>query len=304
MAVGSRLGAFDLVAPIGRGGHAAVWRAVHRSSGQRVAVKVLIDRPEGAAALRAEVRAIASLDHPNIVQVVGMGEAGDGEVAAGAPWFAMELATGTLPSGVHDAEGLRDALERVLGALAHAHARGLLHLDVKPANVLVGCPSGADEVASGPLAGLRLSDFGVARRWRTAPSGSGWQGTPAYMAPEQLRGEPRRFGPWTDVYALGHLAWQLATGQRALVGPTAEVVRLQLAGVWPPFVPRFTVPARLVDWVQWCLARRPEARPALARRPGRPRGWRAARRCPHPPSRRARRWAARQAPRRPRAPGS
>jgi tetratricopeptide (TPR) repeat protein len=266
-----RLGSFDLESPIARGGHGEVWRARHRGSGQKVAVKVLrgeaASAPGAVAALREEVRSIAALDHPRVVQLLGLGDAGEGRpagVVEGAPWFAMELATGTLAQGVDTFEELVAALEQVLAALAHAHARGLLHLDLKPANVLLGCVGADDEVELGRVAGLRLSDFGIARRWRASTGSGSPQGTPAYMAPEQLRDEARRFGPWTDLYALGHVAWHLATGRRALSGSLTEVIRQQLAGVTPEFTPRFPVPARLVSWLRWCLARAPHERPQSA----------------------------------------
>jgi len=246
-----------------------VWRARHEGSGQEVALKVLLahraSHPRAMALLRDEIRAIAALDHPRIVQILGLGEVEDPAppgVPVGSPWFAMELGRGTLKA-VDSFDTLVAALELLLDALGHAHARGLLHLDLKPGNVLLGCEE-RDDVARGRLAGLRLSDFGLARSWRTVVETGSAQGTPAYMPPEQLRAQVRRFGPWTDIYALGHMAWELATGARAMSGSVNDVVRAQLSAVLPAFHPVFPVPRGFHDWLRWCLAHRPTARPQSA----------------------------------------
>lgn len=267
------LGAFDLLQPLARGGHGQVWLGRHRKEGTEVAIKLLLDS-EGLgrrrlASFRNEVRSIAALDHPRIITLLGLGEVGDQgppQAPPGSPWFAMELARGTIEPAVTDHASLVSAVTEVLGALAHAHARELLHLDLKPANVLIGCRTGVDEVDLGPLAGLRLSDFGIARSWHGVTNAASVQavGTPAYMAPEQVLGEPARFGPWTDLFALGHLAWELITGRTAFSGTPRQLALSQLRGELPPLRPRFPIPARLAEWLAWCLAPDPTRRPRSA----------------------------------------
>ena len=144
-----RLGPYDLEAAIGRGATGRVYRAVHRHSGERVALKVLAAERAGTAdgreRFRREVRAVAGLEHPNVVGVHDYG-------TDPAPWLAMDLASSAvrLVPPV-DWRGLRSLLEQALRGLAHVHARGILHRDLKPANLLWRRPGV-----------LLLSDFGMA----------------------------------------------------------------------------------------------------------------------------------------------
>ena len=214
------LGPFDLVEPVGRGGMSEVWRGVHRDQDVAVAVKVLT--ADGArvdrflAALRNEVRAAAGLDHEHVVRILDHGEiptetaAGSaGRLVAGSPYLVMEWASGgTLSSGPmpRSWEELRETLSTLLAALAHAHARRVIHRDLKLSNVLRCLP---DDLRPG----LKLADFGIARprnveEEANAPIG----GTVGYMAPEQLLGRWHDQGPWTDLYALGCMAFKLAGG--------------------------------------------------------------------------------------------
>jgi len=200
-------GAFDLLHFIGRGAAGGVWRGVHRRSGLPVAVKAV---PTDAATFAREVEAVAGLDHPHVVCVLDHGVAdGSDELAEGTPWLAMPLATGTLrDEGVMPWSRQRRALRGLLEGLAHAHARGVVHLDVKPSNVLVGCRRHPRQPMPDPLDGLCLADFGIARLLDGPERPC--LGTPRFMAPEQRAGG--RLGPWTDLYAVGCLAWALATG--------------------------------------------------------------------------------------------
>src|SRR5262245_52737323 len=218
------LGPFRLDRCIGRGGMAEVWSGVHAAQNVPVAVKVMIgERAREAsfrAAFRNEVQAVASLDHPGIVMVFDHGEISPeaeeisrGLLAAGSPALAMELADGgTLGSlsaaGVTWRE-LRQALLDLLDALAHAHARGMVHRDLKPNNILVFRNGG------GPPR-LKLADFGLAQAVELQMRDDSTEvicGTPSYMSPEQLQGHWRDYGAWTDLYGLGCLAWTLAAGK-------------------------------------------------------------------------------------------
>ncbi len=271
------LGPFVLERPIGSGGMGEVWRAVHREEQVPVAIKVIgqhwARQPSYRRAFAREVRAVAGLLHPGVVAVFDQGIVGEAAarasghaLAADSPYLVMEY----LPRG--SLEGLLGALDwplvqvltrGILGALAHAHARGVVHCDLKPGNVLL---SGITEVA------IKLTDFGVAHALVSIeePGESGSEqpqsgGTPAYMAPEQLLGRWRDYGPWTDLYALGCMLWELCCG----VPPFAAPDLIRLAGLHlhePPglFRPLFSVPPGLEGWLRGLLAKRPQARPGCA----------------------------------------
>ncbi len=280
------LGEFDLLEPLGRGGMAEVWSAVHRPHGAKVAVKVVTEAlardPGAVAAFREEVRAVARLDHPGVVLVLDCGEvtpeaeaASDGRLVAGSPFLAMELLRGGTLSD--RAEGLRWSgvkaiLRSLLEALGHAHARGVLHRDIKPTNVLFAGPG-----ARRP--GLRLTDFGLARAFAgegidaaaALQTSSGIEdqddvaGSPYYMAPEALAGRTWAEGPWTDLYALGCVAYELVCGRRPFGGADiAGLVFAHLQRPPRPFQPRFQVPAGLARWIAVLLAKDPSRRPPTA----------------------------------------
>src|SRR5688572_11432606 len=131
-----------------------VWQARH-ASGAAVAVKIVPSAARVREAFSEEVRAVAGLDHPNVVTVLDHG------VVEGSPWLAMELAEGSLVDHVPARwPGVRAVLLQLLDALAHAHARGIVHLDLKPGNVLRG----------GSRAPWVLSDFGIARALGQVPT--------------------------------------------------------------------------------------------------------------------------------------
>jgi tetratricopeptide (TPR) repeat protein len=257
------LGPYALESLAGRGGMGEVWRARH-ADGFPAAVKVLTAARAAddrfRLAFRDEVRAVAALDHPHVVRVYDHGEVGPeaGALDAGAPWFATEWASdGTLRSGrLRDWPSLRDALLTLLEALAHVHARGVLHGDIKPANVLLCGP-----VDLRP--GLKLADFGVSK----APDGerhvSG--GTAAYMAPEALARRARDVGPWTDLYAFAAMAWELVAGAPP-IDPRSPLgrARAHMDAPLPPLLPKMPVPEGLDGWLRRLLAWDPADRPPFA----------------------------------------
>jgi serine/threonine-protein kinase len=229
-----RLGPFALQAPIGRGAVGEVWRGHHIERGVPVAVKVMAGSrarfDSRVTALFNEVRAAAQLDHPGIAWVLDYGTvprsvqtASGGHILAHSPYLVMEYASrGTLARVGHGFNWteLRAVLLALLDALAHAHARGVIHRDLKPANVLL-CSS------KDTRPGLKICDFGVARVHDTPFDESTVAGTLDYIAPEQLEARQREQGPWTDLYALGCVAWRLLTGRPPFAG--RQTTRLMFA---------------------------------------------------------------------------
>ncbi len=236
------VGPFELERPIGRGGMAEVWLGVHRAQQHKVAVKILTgERAREDAfirALRNEIHNVARLHHPGIILLFDTGEVDEeaerttaGRFVAGSPWFAMELAShGSLSPRRLPLpwSTTRMLLLSLLDALAHAHARGVIHRDLKPGNILLCAPDD-------PRPGLKLTDFGIAQPIGEHIDGEAEQGrlsgTPRYMAPEQFQARWRDFGPWTDLYALGCIAYQLATGKAPFSG---DALRLAIAHCHDP----------------------------------------------------------------------
>jgi serine/threonine protein kinase len=262
---GLAIGSFVIESPLATGGMGAVWRAVHRT-GVPAALKIIPADAEqqmfeAAVGLQAEIRAVGALDHPNIVRVYDAGTlsaevatASQGKLRAGSPWLAMELAEGQiddLEEGM-DWSRLSNILLQVLDGLAHAHARGMVHRDLKPANVLY----------AGRHAALRvlLADFGLA--WRFRPDDPVVHGgSLPYAAPEQILGQQAELGPWTDLYALGCVAFRLATGKRPFRGKDTETIRrAHLFGQRPELKARFPVPDGFERWVHGMFAKEPRAR--------------------------------------------
>jgi serine/threonine protein kinase/tetratricopeptide (TPR) repeat protein len=267
------LGRFRVEEEIGRGAMGTVHRGVHVASGVPVAVKVIGVEHAGVATFRAafrdEVRAVAALDHPGIVMVFDQGVVDDGAAArsrgrfaANAPYFVMEhVAHGTL-ADVRDAvtwAWLRGVVVAILDALAHAHARGVVHRDIKPGNVLLAVPRDA------LIPAVKLTDFGIAHRLDEAPASvrSATLGTPQYMAPEQVEGALHRFGPWTDLYAVGCLAYRLASGRPPFweEGITLiETFSRHLGAPVPPVRSESPLPASFDAWLGKMLAKQPAQR--------------------------------------------
>lgn len=218
-------GRYRLGGLVGRGGSAEVWQATDEALGRRVAVKlVTASGGEDAARVGDEARLLAGLSHPGLVPVY---DAGTDE--AGRPYVVMELVEGeTLADALRRGPlHLRDVAElgaTLAEALGYVHAQGLVHRDVKPANVLLGREGR-----------VRLTDFGIARLVDAAKvTATGLTvGTASYLSPEQVTGEP--VGPAADVYALGLLLLEAITGEREYPGTAVEVALARLHR--PPVVP-------------------------------------------------------------------
>lgn len=268
------LGPFELRHPLGRGAMGEVWAGVHRAHDTPVAIKILTgavaERAGYLLSFRQEVRASAGLDHPNIVTTYDFGyipktteEISQGRYPAGRPFLVMELVEGgSLASRRGNLEWpeLYRILLGLLDALGHAHARGLIHRDLKPHNVLLPLGPGA--------AAVKLTDFGLAHaldRHEDDPWREHLAGTPNYMAPEQIECRWRDYGPWTDVYAFGCLAWSLVTGLPPFAArDPREVLRNQVRKAPPPLSAEVLrqrgVPAGFEAWLLRMLEKDPALR--------------------------------------------
>ncbi len=259
-----QLGPWELHDAPWRGGFATVWRGAHRAQGIPAAIKVMhegrLAHPDARADFQREVQLAAGLDHPHIVLVLDHGEVpaqGVEGVPAGAPYLVMELAQGgdladTLEQRVPDWAELKELLLQLLDALAHAHARGVIHRDIKPGNVLYF-----------PEQGWKLTDFGIAHPVDQLMDGlrEPSRGTPYYMAPEQFLGLFRDYGPWTDLYALGCMIWTVVHGAPPFVAQGVDhMARLHIKAALPPLQPRMRVPGGLRAWLQRALAKKPSQR--------------------------------------------
>ena len=229
---GERLldGRYRLGQRLGGGAAAEVFRAEDERLGRPVAIKLFRgDAAEQLQRHEAEMRTLASLDHPSLVTVFDAG----GDPDTGQPFLVMQLVEGsTLAQEVADGPLTLDRTARYGAALADAlgyvHERGLVHRDVKPANVLIS--------ADGRV---HLADFGIARLVGSAHETRTGDvlGTPAFFAPEQVAGEA--VGPPTDVYALGIVLYECLTGRRPFEGTPMEIAmaRLNRSPEVPPEVP-------------------------------------------------------------------
>lgn len=227
---GTRIGRFLVGERIGRGGDAEVYVAQQFDPPRSVAIKVIGGDPLIAprdGALAAEAAILARLEHPGIAAVheAGTVETEDGPRA----WIAMELVRG-VPLTTYAAQARLDARARaalladVCRAVHHAHLRGIVHLDLKPSNILV-----ADGDA-GEAPRIRVLDFGIARIIGAGDAGAEGGalrrvgGTLPYMSPEQLTGDPGAIDARTDVYALGVLGYELLSGRLPLRFPSASLI--------------------------------------------------------------------------------
>ena len=205
---------YEILDELGRGGMGVVYRARQTSLKRLVALKMVLREDlagqDDIARFRGEAEALGQLQHPNIVQVYDVGESG------GHPYFALELVAGgslnkRLAGAMLPPREAAELIQTLARAVHFAHERGFIHRDLKPGNILLD--------SSGEP---KITDFGLAKRWSAmgtvqdspVQTASGEVlGTPAYMAPEQARGEVRGIGPGADIYSLGAIFYELLTGQ-------------------------------------------------------------------------------------------
>jgi eukaryotic-like serine/threonine-protein kinase len=290
---GHGLTRFELQGEIARGGMGVVLKGRDVDLGRDLAIKVLLESYQGNTEVVRrfveEAQIGGQLQHPGVVPVYELGTFPDRR-----PFFAMKLIKGrTLASLLQEQTSPAQDLPRFLSifeavcqTMAYAHARGVIHRDLKPSNVMVGSfgevqvmdwglakvlPQGgiADEAGSGPAAET------VVNTVRSGPAGSGSEslagsvlGTPAYMAPEQARGELDRIDERADVFGLGAILCEILTGRPPYTGATREEIRARaergdLADALAR-IDRSGADAELIGLARDCLAPQPERRPRSA----------------------------------------
>jgi serine/threonine protein kinase len=257
---------YEVLGVLGEGGMGIVYRCRDKPSGQLVAIKRVIPPPGNLANeyvmwFYKEARALAALDHPNIVRAHDFGQLRDG-----SPFLAMELVSG---ASLHDLTHARlgfpviwSIVDQILDALGHAHARGVIHGDLKPSNVLV-------ERRENEPPFVHVLDFGLAwlrvdaqderlsgsKPMEFAPHAGA--GTPGYMAPEQIQHEMHHVCGATDLYSLGCILYRLLGGKAPFSGNSKELLRVHAFDQPPELKPLLDLPEGVVAFVHQLLAKRP-----------------------------------------------
>ena len=254
---GTRVGGYELGKLLGAGGSGHVYRATRKGkSGRAVAIKLLaadLARDPGAVErFEREAEAVRRLDHPNVVRILEIGS------ARGQHFIAMELVTGpSFKRLIRERDNPRRViilLAQVADGLAHAHARGIVHRDIKPDNVLVSRSNRA-----------RVADFGLARLSNLTSLTTDGQvlGTAKYMSPEQAQGQ--RAGAPSDVYSFGVMLYEAITGELPFASETQHGFIFKHVAETPPRpVLHAGYPAPLGRLALDCLHKDPEARPSMA----------------------------------------
>ena len=248
-------GRYVLDEPIGAGGYCEVWRATDTVLTRQVAVKLLhpgyASQGEALTRFRAEARHAGALSHENVARVYDFGEPTDGQ-----SYLVMELVDGpsladVLARGPLGVRPTMDMVAQVAAGLQAAHAAGLIHRDVKPANILFTSEGS-----------VRITDFGIAHAVGSAPVTSTGMvmGTPGYIAPERVSGA--QAGPASDLYGLGIVAYECLTGSQPFRGGALDVAIAHRDRPLPPLP--VSVPAEVAAFVMTLTAKDPAWRPASA----------------------------------------
>jgi serine/threonine protein kinase len=268
LSAGTRLGPYEILAPLGAGGMGEVYKARDVKLGRQVAIKVLPDAMsrdgDRLARFEREARSLAALNHPNIVTIYAVEESGQ------TRFLAMELVEGRsldliLAERALDLPSFLDLAVPLADALSAAHERGIVHRDLKPGNVMV--------TAEGRV---KVLDFGLARldsapsdpELSNSPTQAGSDltsegqvfGTVAYMSPEQARGD--RVDARSDVFSLGIVLYQMLTGARPFAGASAvDTISAILRDTPVPLADRRAdLPPHLGRVVRRCLEKDPRNR--------------------------------------------
>ncbi len=269
LAAGMNLGPYQIQSPLGAGGMGEVYRATDTKLGRDVALKVLpaemAQDPERLGRFRREAKSLAQLDHPNIVTIYSV------EECDGVHFLTMQLVEGQpldrlICEGGLPLEQIVEIASALGDALAAAHEKGIVHRDLKPANVMVSNEGRVKVLDFGLAKDVRGSNLGDATMTSASRTEVGVvMGTPAYMSPEQTSGRP--LDHRTDIFSLGVLLHEMATGRRPFEGSSsAELVSAILRDT-PPSVTdmRPDLPSDLARIVRRCLEKDPRHRLQTAR---------------------------------------
>jgi serine/threonine-protein kinase len=259
---------------LGTGGYGEVYAAEQLSMGRSVALKVLRQRLTGQEValdrFKNEARFACQLRHPNTVVYYDFGEDEERRIY----WLAMEYLEGRSLTeqirreGVLGFEACADIIDGIAGSLDEAHEFGLIHRDIKPGNVMLVSRAGNSNY-------VKVIDFGIAKAVsvkspgiiRSLTASGTLLGSPAYMAPEQIRRTHAPLGPYTDIYALGVMTYRLLSGVLPIRGATPIEVAMAHLTTPPPRLGSLGVtsaPRALEDLLQEALSKNPEDRPQSA----------------------------------------
>jgi serine/threonine protein kinase len=274
--VGQRIGDFEILRELGRGGMGVVYQARHVHLNRIVALKMVLAgqfaNQEEIQRFDEEARSAAALDHPGIVALFETGR------CDGQPFFSMAYVQGPSLSQILEAGPLPPLaavrlFRKIVSAVSYAHEHGVIHRDLKPANILLeesgqvsgGVARGADPSLLNP----KITDFGLAKRMgdESHLTASGQLlGTPLYMSPEQASGRTREIGPPADIYALGAILYVMLTGRPPFASDNPVEVILQVLESDPPLPRRLRpeIPADLECICLKCLEKQPGDRYATA----------------------------------------
>jgi len=254
LAAGSKLGTYEILAPIGAGGMGEVYRARDTKLERDVAIKVLpaalAQDPERLARFEREAKVLASLNHPNIAQIYGVEDRA----------LVMELVVGETLQGPLPLETALGYAKQIADALEAAHEKGIIHRDLKPANIMI-TPAGVVKVLDFGLAALPNRDREGADSVNSptltiSPTRAGMiLGTAGYMSPEQARG--KAVDKRADIWAFGVVLFEMLTGKPLFAG---ETVSDTLAAVLKEEPDWTRVPVKVRRLLQACLQKDPQQR--------------------------------------------